>query len=105
MMKFVTAHQNHHFASACTEASSACVASASCQYRHYYGRHGYGVHFCCRHYQPAGHYSTAPADYDAVHIGRSWNEFALTVPDTVSGSAKRRGRFLYICSKLAKAKE
>ena len=29
MMKFVTAHQNHHFASACTEASSACVASAS----------------------------------------------------------------------------
>ncbi len=29
MMKFVTAHQNHHFASACTEASSACAASAS----------------------------------------------------------------------------
>ena len=29
MMKFVTAHQNHHFASACTEASSACIASAS----------------------------------------------------------------------------
>ena len=29
MMKFVTAHQNHHFASACTEASSAGVASAS----------------------------------------------------------------------------
>lgn len=29
MMKFVTAHQNHHFASACTEASSACTASAS----------------------------------------------------------------------------
>lgn len=29
MMKFVTAHQNHHFASACTEASSAYVASAS----------------------------------------------------------------------------
>ena len=28
MMKFVTAHQNHHFASACTEASSACAASA-----------------------------------------------------------------------------
>ena len=27
--KFVTAHQNHHFASACTEASSACAASAS----------------------------------------------------------------------------
>lgn len=27
MMKFVTAHQNHHFASACTEASSACAAS------------------------------------------------------------------------------
>lgn len=29
MMKFVTAHQNHHFASACTEASSVCAASAS----------------------------------------------------------------------------
>lgn len=29
MMKFVTAHQNHHFASACTEASSACAASDS----------------------------------------------------------------------------
>lgn len=29
MMKFVTAHQNHHFASACTEASSAYAASAS----------------------------------------------------------------------------
>lgn len=29
MMKFVTAHQNHHFASACTEASSACAAFAS----------------------------------------------------------------------------
>lgn len=29
MMKFVTAHQNHHFASACTEASSACSASAA----------------------------------------------------------------------------
>ena len=29
MMKFVTAHLNHHFASACTEASSACAASAS----------------------------------------------------------------------------
>lgn len=29
MMKFVTAHQNHHFASACTEVSSACAASAS----------------------------------------------------------------------------
>lgn len=29
MMKFVTAHQNYHFASACTEASSACAASAS----------------------------------------------------------------------------
>lgn len=29
MMKFVTAHQNHHFASACTEASSARAASAS----------------------------------------------------------------------------
>lgn len=29
MMKFVTTHQNHHFASACTEASSACAASAS----------------------------------------------------------------------------
>lgn len=29
MMKFVTAHQNHYFASACTEASSACAASAS----------------------------------------------------------------------------
>lgn len=28
MMKFVTAHQNHHFASACTEASSACAVSA-----------------------------------------------------------------------------
>lgn len=28
MMKFVTAHQNHYFASACTEASSACAASA-----------------------------------------------------------------------------
>lgn len=28
MMKFVTAHQNHHFASACTEASSVCAASA-----------------------------------------------------------------------------
>lgn len=28
MMKFVTAHQNHHFASACTEASSACTVSA-----------------------------------------------------------------------------
>lgn len=27
MMKFVTAHQNHHFASACTEASSACSAN------------------------------------------------------------------------------
>lgn len=31
MMKFVTAHQNHHFASACTEASSACTeASSAC---------------------------------------------------------------------------
>ncbi len=29
MMKFATAHQNHHFASACTEASSACAASAN----------------------------------------------------------------------------
>ncbi len=29
MMKFVTTHQNHHFASACTEASSAYAASAS----------------------------------------------------------------------------
>lgn len=29
MMKFVTVHQNHHFASACTEASPACAASAS----------------------------------------------------------------------------
>lgn len=29
MIKFVTAHQNHHFVSACTEASSACAASAS----------------------------------------------------------------------------
>lgn len=29
MMKFATAHQNHNFASACTEASSACAASAS----------------------------------------------------------------------------
>lgn len=29
MMKFVTAHQNHHFASACTEASSACSASTA----------------------------------------------------------------------------
>lgn len=29
MMKFSTAHQNHHFASACTEASSACAASAN----------------------------------------------------------------------------
>lgn len=29
MMKFVTAHQNHHFASACIEASSVCAASAS----------------------------------------------------------------------------
>lgn len=30
MMKFVTAHQNHHFASAsCAEASSACSASAA----------------------------------------------------------------------------
>ena len=29
MMKFVTAHQNHHFASVCTEASSVCAASAS----------------------------------------------------------------------------
>lgn len=29
MMKFATTHQNNSFASACTEASSACTASAS----------------------------------------------------------------------------
>ena len=92
MMKFVTAHQNHHFASACTEASSACVASASSA----------NIVIIMGAMIMASIFviiisllvraGNAPDD-----IGRFGDEFAIVVTHfifgTTSGSAKRQGRF------------